>query len=223
MVSNSISPRKLVFCGRDRLGFCCILGDTAIEVTLLRYRPDQLITVLTFLKSLKNHCKAGPIIAVLIGSLLLAACGSSQTAGTQTSSHGSSTSDPSLCSSIASLDHLTISRSMFPQTNLRFSFPPNVVVSNATSVRNVARALCVLPKMPTHGTISCPAGRAITYHLAFSAGDRAFPEVLVDMSGCTLVRGVGAIRWVEQSPSFWHTSGIAMGLSSPGYATFRGS
>lgn len=179
--------------------------------------------MLTFLKSLKNHCKAGPIIAVLIGSLLLTACGSSQTAGTQTPSQGSSKSDPALCSFIASLDHLTISRNVFPQTHLRFSFPPNVVVANAGSVRNVARALCELPKMPTHGSISCPAGRAITYHLVFSDGDRAFPEVLVDMDGCTSVKGVGATRWVEQSPSFWHTLGLAVGLSSPGYATFRGS
>lgn len=177
----------------------------------------------TIIKSLKYQCKGRSIAAILIGPLLLAACSSSQTAGTQISSQKSSTSYSALCSSIANLDHLTISRDVSPQANLHFSFSPNMVVSNASSVRNVAKALCELPKIPTHGTISCPAGRAITYHLVFSAGDRAFPEVLLDMNGCTSVKGVGTIRWVEQSPSFWHTLGLAMGLSSPGYATFRGN
>lgn len=179
--------------------------------------------MLTYLLSLKNQCKDGRMIAVLLGSMLLAACGTSQTTGTQTPSLRSSTSNSALCGSIASLDHLTITRVALPQTHLRFSFPPSNVVANATSVRNVAKALCGLPKMPTHGTISCPAGRSIIYYLAFSAGEMAFPDVLVDMNACTSVKGVGAMRWVEQSPNFWRTLGLAMGLSSPGYATFRGN
>jgi hypothetical protein len=105
---------------------------------------------------------------------------------------------------------------------MHFSFPANVAVANAMLVRNVARALCALPKMPS-GSIHCPADFGITYHLAFFAGDREFPKVLVDSTGCASVKGIGEIRWVEQSPSFWHTLGVAMGLSTPDYATFRGS
>ncbi|WP_201732388.1 hypothetical protein [Acidithrix sp. C25] len=163
-------------------------------------------------------------ITMLFGPLLLAACNNSKTTGTpQSPSQGPLASPSALCQSVAALDRLTVRRSdAFPQNHMRFSFPTNVAVSNAILVRNVARALCALPKMPS-GSINCPADFGITYRLAFFAGDREFPKVTIDSTGCASVKGIGAIRWVEQSPNFWHVLGVAMGLSTPGYATFRGS
>ena len=165
-------------------------------------------------------------ITMLVGPLLLAACNSSKTTGTTQStstSQGPLASASALCQYVATLDRLTVSRSdAFPQNHMHFSFPASVAVANAMLVRNVARALCALPKMPS-SSINCPADFGITYHLAFFAGDREFPKVLVESTGCASVKGIGEVRWVEQSPSFWHTLGVAMGISRPDYATFRGS
>lgn len=161
--------------------------------------------------------------AMLIGSLLLGACKSPQAADMATSSQGSSTSNSALCQSISTLDRLDISRSdAFPQNQMRFSFSSKVAVANPTSVRKVAKALCALPKMP-RSSINCPADFGITYHLEFFTGDREFPKIMVDSTGCASVDGIGPLRWVEQSPDFWHTLGVAMGLPAPDYATFRGS
>lgn len=161
---------------------------------------------------------------MLVGSLLLTACNNPKPAGVPPSSQGSSPPASTLCQSVATLDKLTVSRSdAFPQNHTRFSFPANVAVANATSARNVAKALCALPKMPTGATINCPADFGIIYHLAFFAGNREFPKVLVNSTGCASVKGIGAIRWVEQSPSLWHTLGVAMGVPNPDYETFRGS
>jgi hypothetical protein len=155
--------------------------------------------------------------------LALAACGSAVSRGDPGPSRPASAARPTLCGSVASLDRLVVDRSdAFPQNHMRFSFPAEVTVADATQVRAAARALCSLPNMPT-GTISCPADLGIVYDLAFSASGRAFPTVEVDATGCQGVRGLGSERWVARSPGFWPTLGGAMGLASPSYATFRGS
>ena len=79
-----------------------------------------------------------------------------------------------------------------------------------------------LPDLPL-GSLNCPADFGIVYHLVFSASERALPPIELDASGCQSVRGLGPARWVARSPEFWPTLGSAMGLSSPSYATFRGS
>lgn len=100
--------------------------------------------------------------------------------GVRTTFHRAPISNSAPCSSVTNLDHLTISRSVLPQAQLRFSFPSVTVVSNTKSIRTPTKALCELPKIPTHSTISCPAGRATIYRLALSAGDKAFPDLLIE-------------------------------------------
>ncbi|MHB8296606.1 MAG: hypothetical protein ACYDH5_18745 [Acidimicrobiales bacterium] len=161
---------------------------------------------------------------------LLAACGSSVGRGDPGPSRLASAAGPPLCGSVPILDRLVVHRSdafrqnymAFRQNYMRFSFPAQVTVTDAARVRAAARALCSLPKMPT-GAISCPADFGIIYHLAFSAGARVFPTVEVDATGCQAVRGLGPGRWAVRSPDLWPTLGRAMGLSSPSYATLRGS
>ena len=130
---------------------------------------------------------------------------------------------PALGQSIDQLGRLVVSRTdRFPSNQIRFTFPATVVVTDRAAVQAVARALCALPQMPS-GTMFCPIDFGIIYHLVFTAGGRSFSVVSIDVGGCETVRGLGATRWLMKSPGFWHMLGMAMGLSKPGYATFRGS
>ena len=160
---------------------------------------------------------------IVMAVLVLASCGSSVGRGDPGPSRPASAAGSTLCGSVSTLDRLVVRRSdAFPQNHMRFSFPAEVAVTDATQVRAAARGLCSLPKMPT-GTMSCPADIGIVYHLAFSAGQRSLPPVEVDATGCQGVRGLDSERWVARSPGLWPTLGRAIGLSSASYATFRGS
>jgi hypothetical protein len=159
-------------------------------------------------------------MAVLMLATLIVLCGCGSSAARQRTTP---TALPTLGQSVGQLDRLVVSRTdAFPQNHLRFAFPGTVTVTDPTAVQSVARALCALPKMPS-GTFHCPADFGITYHLAFSAGERQFPAVSIDATGCETVRGLGTTRWVTTSPGFWHTLGMAIGLAKPDYATFMGS
>ena len=162
-------------------------------------------------------------MALLVAAVfVLAACGGAA-GGDPGPSRPRSAADSTLCGSVPTLDRLVVHRSdAFPQNHMRFSFPAEVTVTDATKVREAAQALCSLPKMPS-GTFHCPADFGIVYHLVFSAGERTLSPVAVDATGCQTVRGLAHVRWVARSPEFWPTLGRAMGLSSPSYAAFRGS
>ncbi len=129
----------------------------------------------------------------------------------------------SLCKSIGQVDHLVVRRvDAFPQNDIYFSFPAVTVVTEVASVRDAAKVVCSLPRMPT-GVMSCPADLGITYRLSFTGPGETFPTVVVSATGCETVRGIGPIRWVGTSPSFWRRLGEDMGLSSPTWTTFRGT
>lgn len=162
-------------------------------------------------------------MAFLVAAVfVLAACGSAGGSDPGPSRPASSAGS-TLCGSVPTLDRLGVHRSdAFPQNHMRFSFPAEVTVADATKVQAAARALCSLHRMPT-GTISCPADFGIVYYLVFSAGEQALPPIEVDATGCQTVRGLGPVRWAARSPELWPALGRAIGLSSPSYATFRGS
>jgi len=134
-----------------------------------------------------------------------------------------SVSAPALCGSVAGLDRLVVSRTdAFPMDHFHFAFPEIVTVTDVAAVREVARVLCALPKMPRTG-LHCPADWGITYQLAFSARGRTFPVVHADATGCQKVTGLGGARWTARSSQFWKTLGRAVGLAHPGQAVFAGS
>ena len=75
-------------------------------------------------------------------------------------------------------------------------------ITNVTQVRDLARALCSLPRMPT-GTVSCGPVFPGSDLLYFSAGARRLAAVTVQESGCQLVSGLGADRRASQT-SLWN-------------------
>lgn len=88
--------------------------------------------------------------------------------------------------------------------------PRGITVRKPHLVRGLATALCALPKMP-RGPVSCPAQFGGSLQLAFAAGGRPLRPVIVQMSGCRMVSGLGPARAVP-SAAFWRTLGNDLGL-----------
>ena len=157
------------------------------------------------------------LLPLLLTGLLLASCSINPFA------KSSPATPPLLCRSIPGLSKLTIIRTDgLSPNNMRFTFPATVKVSNQTQVRDVAKALCELPVNRSHTSINCPAAFGVAYHLTFSSKGEDFPAVSFDPSGCQFVHDLTRGRWVMQSPEFWHTLGIAMGIKGANNSTFRG-
>ena len=153
------------------------------------------------------------IVPLLLTAFVLASCSINPFAKT------SSAPLPLLCRSIPSLSKLTIIRT---GGNMTFTFPADVTVSNQVQVQDVAKALCALPINRSHASINCPAAFGVGYNLTFSSKEETFPVVSFDPSGCQFVHGLIRGRWVMQSPEFWHTLGVAMGIKGANNSTFRG-
>lgn len=127
-----------------------------------------------------------------------------------------------LCEPGVAVTLLTVRRTdEFPQNHIRFNFPADLTVASSSQARMVADAVCALPRMPS-GTFHCPMDLGIAYHLTFWAGGVEFGAISVGATGCQVVRGLGAERWVARSPDFWRTLGVAIGLTRPDLATFQG-
>lgn len=155
-------------------------------------------------------------LPLLLAAFLLGSCSINPFAKT------SSAHLPLLCRSIPSLSVLTVTRNSLPQNRMTFIFPSDVMVSNHGQVQSVARALCALPINPSHVSINCPAAFGVAYDLTFSSMGETFPVVSFDPSGCQFVHGLVKDQWIIQSPGFWHTLGVAMGIEGANNATFRG-
>ncbi|MFZ2056216.1 MAG: hypothetical protein WAV54_02245 [Acidimicrobiales bacterium] len=166
------------------------------------------------------------LVAVCIPAALIAAASSSAQASPSTTTGGTlpaAVGSPALCKAVGRLDKLVVRRmDAFPQNGIHFSFPAVVEVDRVSSVRYAARIVCDLPPMPA-GKFACPLDLGITYRLSFTAPGRMFRTVVVAVTGCELVSGLGRTRWVARSPHFWHRLGKAMGLVDATYATFRGT
>jgi hypothetical protein len=76
------------------------------------------------------------------------------------------------------------------------------MVRNLARVRELASALCGLPRMP--GMMQCPASfRNSSFRLVFWRGQQSFPAVTVQTTGCRGVTGLGPVRSWARTPSFW--------------------
>ncbi len=172
--------------------------------------------------------KAWRVAVCLTVALVAAAAGASGVAEgaqrTTTRGTAQSAAPPrSLCRSIGQVDHLVVRRvDKFPQNGIHFSFPAMTVVTEVAPVRDVAKVVCALARIPV-GVMSCPIDLGIYYRLSFTAANETFPTVVVSATGCETVRGVGPARWVAGSTNFWRRLGRDMGLPSPTWATFRGT
>jgi hypothetical protein len=153
--------------------------------------------------------------------VMLAACGSVAAGGRSGPAGGQgATSVPdsrasagvALCRDLPNLTRVTVSRT----TSLHvlepaMVLPRGITVRQPHLVRGLAIALCGLPKMP-RGPVSCPAQFGGSLRLAFAAGGRPFRPVIVQMSGCRAVGGLGPARTVP-SAAFWRTLGKDLGLN----------
>jgi hypothetical protein len=178
--------------------------------------------------------------------VMLAACGSTTGSATGAASSGSSPSastapspsplpSPSpasssalatqavLCHHTAAVTGLVIVRTgLLRVPQVQAVFPHQVTVATAAGAREVARALCALPRKPS-GVIYCPALLAgTTYQLRFTADGRQLPAVTIESTGCETVTGVGPDRWASNSPGFWRVLATAAKLSPPGRTVFSG-
>lgn len=149
--------------------------------------------------------------SVVLACWGLTACGGGAGAGLAASK---------LCTQASQVDGLVVTRiNSAPKNHDRFSFPAEVRVSDTEQARSVAQAACALPAMPS-GPMSCGSSSFTGWYLlTFMASGKRLPEVRV-ASDCEEVHGLGQLRWVARTPSFWRVLGTAMGLPHSDVATF---
>jgi hypothetical protein len=116
----------------------------------------------------------------------------------------SATSAPAaLCTDTVHLTSVVVSRtSGFRDSQLGSVLPRGVTIVEPGLVRGLAAALCGLPEMP-RVALTCPAQFGTgSVRFGFAAGARPFPPVLVQVSGCRVVTGLGPVRRAT-SAAFW--------------------
>jgi hypothetical protein len=100
---------------------------------------------------------------------------------------------------------------------------PGLLVKGAGPARALAKALCGLPTM-TGGILHCPKMGATSVRLAFTAGSRVLPVVIVQPSGCLTVTGAGPVRSAARSSAFLKLlTSIAGPLPLPGAVHLPGT
>lgn len=180
------------------------------------------------------RCAAVALGPVVLGSLLLAACGSvpAPAAGTAGAAPARASGSPSasgagvgsamaaLCQDTTTVTSLQIVRIPGPRVpQAQTAFPRGFAVIGPAGARAVARALCALPAMP-RGIMSCPAQfPGTSYQLRFTAAGRSLPPVTIEATGCDTVTGIGPARQAT-SARFWRVLATAAGLSPPGQSVF---
>ena len=162
--------------------------------------------------------------AIVAGAAIaLAACGSAVAGGSSVSaggpgaSHvpgGKASAGVALCNDIPKLTSVAVRRTMaVHEVQPDQALPDGITVREPVSVRDLAAALCGLPKSP-RGPVNCPAQFAGSLRLAFAAGGHPFRPVTIQVSGCQVVRGLGPVRTVPSS-AFWRTLGKDLNFKLP--------
>jgi hypothetical protein len=102
-----------------------------------------------------------------------------------------------MCRAVPNLTRMSFMLSTRPANlHVREVLPSGFTIRDAATVRQLATLLCALPQVPA-GQLMCPNMMGVSYRLFFFAGSRAFPRIVVGMSGCRVVTGLGAARsWV---------------------------
>jgi hypothetical protein len=164
------------------------------------------------------------LAAIAVGAFMaLAACGSAVAGGRSASAGGlgasavpggKASAGVALCVDIPKLTSVAVSRTMalrVVQPDL--ALPRGITIRETLSVRDLAAALCGLPKAP-RGPVNCAPQFVGSLRLAFAAGGRLFRPVTIQGGGCQIVRGLGPVRTVPSS-AFWRTLGKDLGFKFP--------
>lgn len=127
----------------------------------------------------------------------------------------------SLCTVANKVTTLTVRRGTFTNPTV-FSFPSVVSVSNATSVRAVAKTICAIPPDMRTWTIPCPSDQGLTYRLVFTIPKYVITPIILRMGGCGAVEGTGAMGWIHLNANIFRVLGKAMQLHLATIETFVG-
>ncbi|HEY6278268.1 MAG TPA: hypothetical protein VIX86_18275, partial [Streptosporangiaceae bacterium] len=108
-----------------------------------------------------------------------------------------------LCANISHLSTLVVSLTgVLERSRMPAVLPVGYTFRDPARVQAVASALCALP--PTTGLpVNCPADFGGSYRLVFGGAGQSYPAVLVKVSGCRTVSGLGPVR--TTSTAFWAT------------------
>jgi len=98
--------------------------------------------------------------------------------------------------------------------HVREVLPRGFTIRDAVTVRQLATLLCALPRVPA-GTLMCPNMMGASYRMFFAAGRRAFPQIVVGMSGCRVVTGLGPARTWSASTALEQALARHFGIHFP--------
>jgi len=120
-----------------------------------------------------------------------------------------------MCRQIPKLTRVVFTLSARPANlHAREVLPRGFTIRDPASVQRLATLLCALPRVPA-GTLMCPNMMGASYRMFFLAGDRAFPQIVVGMSGCRVVTGLGAARSWSASTALEQALAQRFGVHSP--------
>lgn len=125
------------------------------------------------------------------------------------------TAPAAICREIPGLTRMTVTVSTQPSSlNAREVLPRGFTIRDPAAVRLLATQLCALPRVHA-GQLMCPNMTGAGYRLLFFAGNRAFPQIVVGVSGCRLVTGLGPARSWSGSTALEHAVARHFGLHFP--------
>ena len=120
-----------------------------------------------------------------------------------------------MCREIPKLTRMTFLLSTQPaDLHVREVLPRGFTIRDAVTVRQLATLLCALPRVPA-GTLMCPNMMGASYRMFFAAGLRAFPQIVVGMSGCRVVTGLGPARTWSASTALEQALARHFGIHFP--------
>jgi hypothetical protein len=120
-----------------------------------------------------------------------------------------------MCREIPRLTRMTFLLSTQPANlHVREVLPRGFTIRDAVTVRQLATLLCALPRVPA-GTLMCPNMMGASYRMFFFAGSRAFPQIVVGMSGCRVVTGLGPPRTWSASTALEQALARHFGIHFP--------
>jgi hypothetical protein len=120
-----------------------------------------------------------------------------------------------MCREIPRLTRMTFMLSPRPtDLHVREVLPHGFTIRDPATVRQLAMQLCALPRVPA-GQLMCPNMTGASYRLFFFAGNRALPRIVVGMSGCRVVTGLGAPRSWSASTALEHALAQHFGIHFP--------
>jgi hypothetical protein len=150
--------------------------------------------------ALAGVAACGPVTAGPSGPPSTGTRGATSTPATAASSTVPASAAP-LCQNVSHLDTLVVSLAGgLARSDLPVALPAGITFRDPARVRAVAAALCALPAA---GPVpaGCPADFGGIYRLVFTAGQQAYPPVVIKATGCRTVSGLGPVR--TTSAAFW--------------------